>query len=198
ERRHAVGTHHHVLRQLHRDHVARLHVQDVAQFQLTARHRGSQRYADVENVFAQGLDPALVLIIDIGLEAGIEHLADRLDHRVRHGDVQVAAATIQLDMEGRHHDHFAGADDIGQRRIDLGVDVLEIDVHHRMPGLAQVDKGLVEHHAHHTQLGGGELAAFDLGMATVTAKEVVHQFEHQLGVKDEQPGTAQGFHLHQV
>src|SRR5690606_24385290 len=121
EGRHTIGAHDHVLRQFHRDHVARLHVRDVAYLQLATRYGGGQRYADIEDVFTQSLDPALVLIVDIGLEAGIEHLADRLDHRVRHGDVQVAAATIQFDMEGGHHYHFTGTDDVGQCRVDLGV-----------------------------------------------------------------------------
>src|SRR3990167_3285386 len=115
-------------------------------------------HADAQNVFAQGPDPALVLVVDIGLKTRIEHLADRLDHRIGHGDMQVAATAIQLDMEGGDDYHLAGADDIGQGRVHLRVDVLEVDIHHRVPGFAQVDKGLIQHHAHHAQLGGSELA----------------------------------------
>src|SRR3990167_1812806 len=67
---------------------------------LAQSNGGPQGHADAQNVFAQGLDPALVLVVDIGLKTRIEHLADRLDHRIGHGDMQVAATAIQLDMEG--------------------------------------------------------------------------------------------------
>src|SRR3546814_11343330 len=39
---------------------------------------------------------------------------------------------------------------------------------------------------------------FDLGVTTVTAEEIVHQFEHQLGVEDEQRSAAQRLDLYQV
>ena len=89
-------------------------------------------------------------------------------------------------MERRHDHHFARADDVGQRRIHFRMHVFEIDVEYRVPGFLQIDECLVQHHAHHTQLGGREFAALDLCMAPVTAKEVIHQLEHQFGVEDEQ------------
>ncbi|MNZ74590.1 hypothetical protein D3C78_930410 [compost metagenome] len=112
--------------------------------------------------------------------------------------MQVAAATIEFDVEGRDHHRLARPDDVGHGRVDLGVDVLEVDRHDRLPGFLEVDEGLVQHHAHHAQFGGGELAALDLGVAAVAAEEVVHQLEHQLGVEDEQRGTAQRLDLDQV
>src|SRR5690606_19250808 len=198
EGRHAVGAHDHVLGHFHRNDVPRLHVENVAQLQLTPHHRGTQRHVDVEDVLAQRLDPALVLVADVGLETGIEHLANRLDHRVGHGDMEIAAATVQLDVEGRDHHHLAGADDIGQRRVDLRMHVLEVDFQDRLPGFLEIVERLVEHHAHHAQLGGCEFAALDLGMAAVAAEEVVHQLEHQLGVENEQRSAAQRLDLHQV
>ena len=101
-------------------------------------------------------------------------------------------------MEGGHHHHLAGADDVGQRRVHLRVDVLEVDVQHRVPGFLQIGKGLIQHHAHDAQLGRGELAALDLGVAPVTSEEIVHQLEYQLGVEDEQCRATQRLHLHQV
>ena len=112
--------------------------------------------------------------------------------------MQVTTTTIQFNMEGRYHDHFTGTDDVGQRGIHFRVDVLEVDIHHRMPGFLEVNKGLIEHHAHHTQLSGGELTPFDLGVPAIATKEVVDQLEHQLGVENKQTGAAQRLHLHQV
>src|SRR5690606_538325 len=68
----------------------------------------------------------------------------------------------------------------------------------RLPGLLQINEGLLQHHAHYPQLGGGELAALDLGMPAIATEEIVHQLEHQTGVQYEQGRAAQGLHLHQV
>src|SRR5690606_13632455 len=182
----------------HGYHIARLHVQDVAHLELAVRHGGGQRHADVEDVLAQRLGPALVLIGDIRLETGVEHFADRLDHRVGHSHVQVAAAAVQFDVERGYHHHFAGADDVGDGRVDFRVEVLEVHLQQRLPGFLQVDERLFQHHAHDTQLGGGELAALDLGVTSVAAEEVVHQLEYQARVEDEQRDAAQGLHLHQI
>src|SRR5690606_14168755 len=198
EGRHAVGLEQHQLTHLDGHHVPGLHVEDVAHAQLATRHDGVQRHLYVQDVLAQGLGPALVLVADIGLEAGVEHLADRLEHRVRQGHVQVPAAAVQFDVEGGDHYHFAGTDDVGDGRVDLGIEVLEVHLHQRVPGFLEVDERLVEHHAHHTQLGGGELAAFDLGVTAVAAEEVVDQLEHQSRIEDEQRHAAQRAHLHQV
>src|SRR5690606_19198097 len=198
EGRHAVGLEGHLLGQFHGNHIAGLHVQDVAHTQLAAGHGALQRHLDVEDVLAQRLGPALVLITDVGLEAGVEHFADRLEHRVRQGHVQVAAAAVQLDVEGGDHHHFAGADDVGDGRVDLRVEVLEVHLQQGLPGFLQVDERLIQHHAHHPQLSGGEFATFDLGVTPIAAEEVVHQLEHQARVKDEQRDAAQRLHLHQI
>src|SRR3989338_10543177 len=173
-------------------------MQNVAQLELATGNSRTQGHADTKNVFAKRLDPAFVLIVDIGLETGVEHFADRLDHRIGHGDMQIATTAIQFDMEGGHHDHFTGADDVGQRRVHFRVDVIEVDIHYRVPGFLEVDKRLIQHHAHHAQLGGRKIAPLDFGVTTVAAKKVVHQFEHQFGVENKQAGTAQRLHLHQV
>src|SRR3546814_36159 len=150
------------------------------------------------DLFTQRLDPTLILVTDVRLEAGIQHFADRLDHRIRHGHVQIAATTVQFDVEGGNHHHFAGADDVGQSRVHFRVDVLEVDVQHRVPGFLEIGEGLIEHHAHDAQLGRSELTPLDLGVATVAAEEVVHQLEHQLGVENEQRRATQWLHLHQI
>src|SRR5690606_16867545 len=84
-------------------------------------------------------------------------------------------------------------------RVDLGIDVVEIDVHHRAPGLAQVDEGLLEHQLDHAHFGGGELAALDAGVvAPVAAEEVVHHREHKGRLEHDQAGAAQRLEAHQV
>src|ERR1700712_2489455 len=184
--------------ELHRNHIARLHVQDVPQLELTTSNRGAQWHRDVQHVLLEGVDPAFVLVVQIGLEPGIEHFADRLDHRVRHGHVQVTAAAIEFDVEGGHHDRFAGADDVGHGRIHFRVDVLEGDFHDCLPGFFEVDEGLIQHDSHHAQFRRREFTAFDLGVTPVAAEEVIHQLEYQLGIQDEQRSAAQRLDLHQV
>src|SRR5690606_15192721 len=109
-----------------------------------------------------------------------------------------ATTAIELDVEGRHHHHFARADNIGQRRVDLGVDVLELHVLDCLPGFAQIDEGLLQHHAYHPQLGRCELTALDLGVTAIATKEIVDQLEYQPRIQDEQRGAAQRLHLHQI
>src|SRR5690606_30564535 len=107
EGRHAVGAQNHVFGHFHRDNVARLHVEDVTQLELASHHGGAERNVDIEHILAQSLGPTFVLIADVRLEAGIEHLADRLNHRIRHGYVEIATAAVQLDMECRNDNHLA-------------------------------------------------------------------------------------------
>ena len=174
ERRHAIGTHDHMLRQINRDHVTRLHVQDVAQQYLTTGNYRAQGHGDIQHVLFQGIDPTFVLIVQVRLEAGVEHFTHGFDHRIRHGHVHVAATAIEFDMKGRDYDRFARTDDVGHGRVYFGVYVLEAHVHDRLPGFFQVDKRLFKYHPHDTQLGGRELPPFDLGVSAVTAKKVVH------------------------
>src|SRR5690606_25422995 len=198
DRRHTVRAQHHVLGHLRRDHSAGLHAEQISQFEFAAHHSGTQRHLGGGDLFTQGPYPALVMFVDIRLHAGIQHLTQRFDHRVRHGYVHLATAAIQFDMEGRDHHHLAGADDVRQRRVDLGVHILELHILDRLPGFLEIDEGLLQHHAHHAQLGGREFAPLDLGVAAVATEEVVHQLEHQPGIEDEQRGAPQRLHLHQV
>src|SRR5690606_18947922 len=110
-----------------------------------------------------------------------------------------AAAAVQLDGEAADHHVRAPGDDVGEVRVDLGVDVLELHVHHRCPGLDQVGEGLAQHQLDHPHLGDGELAALDPGrVAPVAAEEIVHHGEHQLGLEHDQAHAAQRLEAHQV
>src|SRR5690606_28577142 len=143
------------------------------------QHAGKLHFGGIE-LLAQHDCPAFVAVVAVALDAGIEQFADRFQHRIRQGDVDVAATAIQLDVEAGDHHVLARADDIGEVRVDLRVDVLEVHVHHRPPGLAQVGEGLLDHQVDHAHLGGGELATLDAGgVAAVAAEEVVYHGEHQ-------------------
>src|SRR3546814_8666540 len=78
-----------------------------------AHRRAHQLAADVDfgvaNLFAQRDRPALVLVAAIGLDAGVKQIADRLQHRIRKGHVQMAAAAFEFDLE------LADDDDLARR-----------------------------------------------------------------------------------
>src|SRR3546814_12349665 len=70
-----------------------------------AHRRAHQLAADVDfgvaNLFAQRDRPALVLVAAIGLDAGVKQIADRLQHRIRKGHVQLAAADRKSVVKGK-------------------------------------------------------------------------------------------------
>src|ERR1700722_17434246 len=144
------------------------------------------------------MGPAVVAIHAIALHAGIQLVTDRLYHRVRHGHMQLAAATLQLDLE-RGYDHDLGrTDDIGDVRVDLRIQVLEFDVGDDIPGLGKVGERLAQHHLDDAALGHGEFAPFYLGVAAAAAEEIVDHGEHQGRVQHQQCRTAQRIELDQV
>src|SRR5690606_36262777 len=94
--------------------------------------------------------------------------------------------------------HFTGTDDVSHGWIDFRVDVLEVDFHDGVPGFLHVQEDLLQHHLHDTDFRRRELPPLDLGVTTVTAEEVVHQLEDQLGIQNEQAGATQWAQLHQI
>src|SRR5690606_29933141 len=186
-------------RQLDREDVADLQPGQLAQVDaLLGQHAGNGDLGQLQ-LLAQGRVPALVAVDAVALDAGVEQLADRLEHGIGQGHVDLAAAAVQLHVEAADHHVLARGNDVGEVRVDLRVDVLEVHVHHRRPGLGQVGEGLAQHQLDHAHLGGGELASLDAGgIAAVAAEEVVHHGEYQLRLEHDQTHAAQRLEAHQV
>ena len=55
----------------------------------------------------------------IALHSRLEDLTQRLDHGIRHGDVEIAALIIELNLESGNDDNFSRTHDVGEVRIDL-------------------------------------------------------------------------------
>ena len=81
-----------------------------------AAQDGAQLDLGVLQTFLERGQPALVLLGAVGLHAGVEHFAQRFDHRVRQHDVQHAAAAVEFDLERAHHHDFGRRDDAGEVR----------------------------------------------------------------------------------
>src|SRR5690606_1826262 len=112
--------------------------------------------------FPNGARPALVAVGTVALHTCVQQIANRFDHGIGHGDVQVAAATVEFHAECTHHHHFGGADDICKVRIHFRRLVIKTDVQDRLPGLRQVFEGNAQHHLDDTLFGRGEFTALDL------------------------------------
>src|SRR5690554_1345120 len=76
--------------------------------------------------------------------------------------------------------------------------MLKIQVRHGTPGIFQILEQLLQGFVNDAGFSGGKFTPFDLGVATVAAKELVHQLEHQTRIHDEQRRPAQGVHLDQA
>src|SRR3989304_4211127 len=199
EHRDVLHAQRHLRAQLDRQDVADLQLGQVAQgHALAGQYAGQGDFGDVE-LLAQGLAPALVAVVAVALDAGVGPFADRFQHRVGQGDVDVTAAAVELDVQAAHHHVLARGHDVGEMRVDLRVNVLEVDVHHRCPRFAQVGEGLLQQQVDHPHFGGREFAALDAGrVAPVAAEEVVDDGEHQGRLEHDQAGTAQRLEADQV
>jgi hypothetical protein len=101
-------------------------------------------------------------------------------------------------LEAGDHDDFRRADDVGEVRIDFGVDVFDVQALHVRPGFLEIGEHVLEQHVNDPLLGRGELAAFDLRVTAVAAEEVVDRGEHQFRIEHDQAGATQRHDLHQV
>src|SRR5581483_1104856 len=178
--------------------VARLHVQQLGKADGGFSQQGGELDVGVLDLLAQAHRPALVLLDPVARDARIQNFAQRLDHRVRHGDVQVAAAAIQLDMEARLHHDLRRRDDVREVRVDFGIQILDLDRGDMRPRLVKVGKHVSEQHVNDSLLGGGELPAFDLCVPAGAAKEIVDHSKHELRIEHDERRAAKGMDFHKV
>src|SRR5262249_3789427 len=150
------------------------------------------------DLFLQRQSPPLIVLDAVAGHACIEQLAHGFDHRIRHGDVHIAPAPVEFDVEAGHHDDLGRADDVGEVGIDLGVHIFDIEPCDVRPRLLEAGKHVLEQHVNHTGFGRGEFATLDFGEAAVAAEEVVDDGEHELRIQHDQASTAQRQHLYQV
>src|SRR3984885_4485042 len=112
--------------------------------------------------------------------------------------MQLAASAFQIDLE-RANDHNLGrTDNVGEVRIDLGIQVLEIDGRNDLPGFRNIGKRLTQYHLDNAAFGHGKFAPFDLGIAASAAKKIVNDGKHQLGIEHQQCRSAQRIELDQI
>src|SRR6185437_6774925 len=96
-------------------------------------------------------------------------------------------AAVQFDVEARHHHRLGGTDDVGELRVDLRVEVLEVERQHRRPRLGHRAEQFGEHDLDHAILGRSEVAALDARVeAAVAAEEIVDHGEHQARLEHHQ------------
>src|SRR6187399_3283316 len=128
EQRHAFGEHGGLAGEVARQHVAGLEIHELRQRDAAVAEQRGQFHFRVLQAVLEQVEPALILFGAVALHAGVEHLAQRLDHRIRHDHVQRSAAAVEVDLERAHHHHFRGSDDAREIRVDLRVHVLDVDL----------------------------------------------------------------------
>src|ERR1700722_5850501 len=79
------------------DDVAGLEIQQFTQGDGGLAKVCAQLDFGVLDLFTRADSPTVVLLVAVARHAGIEHFTQRRDHGVGHGDVQLAAAAVELD-----------------------------------------------------------------------------------------------------
>src|SRR5262249_9120549 len=113
ENRNLFGHHGRATAEVAWEDVAGLQLHELLHRDLAAAEHRAQLHFGVFHLFAQSLAPALVVLDAIARDACLQQLAQRLEHRIRHSDVHVAATPIELDADAGDHDDLRRADDVG-------------------------------------------------------------------------------------
>src|SRR6185437_15265373 len=188
----------HLAGEIARQHITGLQIEELRQRNRGASEDRGELDLRILHLLPQAHHPALVLLDAVAGDTRIEYLAQRLDHRVGHGHVQVAAGAVELDVEAGDDHDLRRRDDVGEVRVDLRVEVLELDGGDVRPRFAQVREDAAQHDVNDALLGCGELPPLDLRVPAGTAEEVVDHREHQLRVEHHERRAAEGVDLHEV
>ena len=171
----------HDARQINRNDVASLHSHNLAQCHLFFGQRGLQIHINIHQITSNGHGPTTILGAFFTLNPGFEQFSDRLQHRIWHGDMKVSPSTIHFNVKAAYHNHFSRPYNIGQCRVNLGIQVIKFHVHHRIPGFFQILISLIEKNLNNSTLCRGKFAPLNFCMkATISTKEIIYQNEDQL------------------
>ena len=103
------------------------------------------------------------------------------------------------NIESGSHHHLVGSGNVGEAGIHLGADIFEFNRINRFPGFLVIRENHSEHVLDNALLGLGKFPAFDAGVEpAVTAKQVVHHQEYQVGIDNDQCGATQWLDLHHI
>ncbi len=195
----AVHAGNHGFGHVHRQDIADPQIQQFAHQNLPLQQFDAHFHFGLAHFSLQGLDPAVVDLAAVCGHAGGELVADGFDHAVRDAHVQATAAALDLDIEGGDDDHLGRGGDVDELRVDFGARELGLQRQHGRPGGFVFLEHHVEHALDDALLQRGKVAALDAGVkAAISPEKVVDHAENQPRVEDEQRGSAQRFHLHQI
>src|ERR1700733_11281371 len=119
--------------------------------------------------------PSIVLVDAVTLYARIQHFAKWLDHRVRHGDVQVASGPVEIDAESGDDHNLRGTDNVGEVRVHFRSDFFNHQWRDMRPGFLQIAKRLLQDIRDNLVFNRGEFPALDLRMTALAAEVDVDQ-----------------------
>src|SRR5688572_23035981 len=94
-----LGQHRGAAGEIARENIAGLEREQLLHGDLAAAEHRAQLHFGVFELLAQRLAPTLVVLGAIARHACVQQLFQRLEHRIRHRDVNVAATAIELDAE---------------------------------------------------------------------------------------------------
>src|SRR5262245_25404718 len=114
EKGYAFGEHRRLAREITGQHVAGLEIHERLQRDAAVAEQRGELHFRVLDAVLEDREPAVVLFGAVALHARVEDFAQRLDHCVRHDDVQRTAAAVEVDLERTHHDDFRRRDDAGE------------------------------------------------------------------------------------
>src|SRR5690606_1582017 len=173
-----------------RDDVSQLEVDELLHGDASAAEHRRKFHLGILDFVLERLQPALIVLDPIARDTRVQQLTKRLDHRVRHRDMKIPAAAVELDVKARHDHDLGRAHDVCEVRVDLRVDVFDVETRDRRPGFFRVREDVLQQEIDDARLGYGELASLDLREAPVAAEEIVDDGKDELRIEHDERRTA--------